>query len=261
MNSKNNNREPEEEEHNTGADRYLVTYADLITLLLGLFVVLYAAGAVDQSKFKALSKAFTQYFRAESPKVLEGGSGVLEGNRKGVPEAILMPSNPKSMEEFEKEARQSLAGFISRGEITVKRTNAGLVLVFPERLLFKSGRAEVQPEGITALDSISGALNNINFQISIDGHTDSDPIRSFQYESNWHLSNARALNVAYYLIGRGMPEQNLRIAGYGSQRPVADNSSAEGKARNRRVEITISTLTPGAPTVAGDTAKGKSAGR
>lgn len=237
--------------HNTGADRYLITYADLITLLLGLFVVLYSTAQVDQERFKEFAIAATDYFRTKDLKVVEGGEGIFEGRRDGVPEPILPAASSKNMEEITEEVREKLAAFINSGGVEVIATEGGIRLIMQEKLLFPSGRAELITEGNRALDSLASILSNWQMTIEVDGHTDSDPIKTFQYESNWHLSSARALNVAYSLIRKGVPDFNLVIRGFGPQRPIADNTTPEGKARNRRVEIGIGPLTNQSPSVDG----------
>ena len=241
-------RKPNKDDgHNTGSDRYLITYADLITLLLGLFVVLYGSSQVDKEKYSEFSAAFSQYFKAKDGKVLQGGDGVLQGHRKGVPEPILAPVSQKSLGEISKDLQQSLKKFIDNGTLNVSINDSVLKINLSEKLLFRSGKAIVEPEGMDALDSIADILKGVKQSVFIDGHTDSDPIRTFQFESNWHLSSARATNVAYRLISGGLPEFNLTVRGYGSQRPIADNSTPEGKAKNRRVEITLTGLSANMP--------------
>jgi len=233
--------------HNVGADRYLITYADLITLLLGLFVILYATSQVDSEKFKEISVAFSDYFKSKDDKIISGGDGVLEGHKKGIPEPILPPTSQKDIQDIEEQSTSLLAKYIKSGNIEIIKTGDGLKIILSEKLLFKSAKAEIEKEGINALDSISKILNNTNKVIMIDGHTDSDPIRTFTYESNWHLSASRATNVAYRLIKKGVPEYNLIIRGFGSQRPIDDNTSPIGKAKNRRVEIFIKESKPETP--------------
>jgi flagellar motor protein MotB len=126
-------------------------------------------------------------------------------------------------------------------------------------MLFESSKAEIQPNAYPVLDTLANILQGVDYQISIDGHTDSDPIRTFRYESNWHLSVARAVNVGYYLIQRGLPEVNTTIKGYGAQRPVAGNDSPEDKARNRRVEITLKKLESDDPSTGGYAAEDSAA--
>jgi chemotaxis protein MotB len=241
-------RKPNKDDgHNTGSDRYLITYADLITLLLGLFVVLYGSSQVDKEKYSEFSAAFSQYFKAKDGKVLQGGDGVLQGHRKSVPEPILSPVSQKSLVEISTDLDKSLKKFIENGTLNVSMNDSVLRINLSEKLLFRSGKAELEPEGIIALDSIANILKGLKQSVFIDGHTDSDPIRTFQFESNWHLSGARATNTAYRLIEGGLPEFNLTVRGYGSQRPIADNSTPEGKAINRRVEITLTGLSPNMP--------------
>ncbi|MBX3042457.1 MAG: OmpA family protein [Candidatus Kapabacteria bacterium] len=244
---KENKRTQNRAMHNVGADRYLITYADLITLLLGLFVILYATSQVDMEKFKEYSSAFSEYFKAKDNMVIQGGDGVLEGHKMGIPEPILPPVTQKSVAEISEMTESLLAKFISRGDIELIKSSDEIRILLSEKLLFRSARAEVGNEGLGALDSISIILRDAQQQIFIDGHTDTDAIKTFQYESNWHLSVARATNVAYKLIRDGVPEFNMVIRGFGAQRPIADNTTTDGKARNRRVEITIKELTPESP--------------
>ncbi len=233
-------RKQNSDEDYGNSDRYLITYADLITLLLGLFVILYASSQVDIDKFTEVSRALEEYFRPKE-QVLEGGDGLMEA-RRGIPEPILPTSTEISLQEVEIKARRLLEQFIDNDFLTIRRTASGIILSLPEKLLFQSGQAELQPEATAALDSLTVLLTGLPMQISVDGHTDSEPIRSFRYESNWHLSAARALSVAYYLMRRGVAEENLVIRGFGSQRPIADNATDEGRSENRRVEITITEL-------------------
>lgn len=246
-----NNKQRVKALHNIGADRYLITYADLITLLLGLFVILYSTSQIDSEKFKEYSKAFSEYFKSKDNKVLQGGDGVLEGNRKGVPEPILPPATQKSIGEIAEMSQKSLAKFIESGTVEIIQTEQGLKIVLSEKLLFKSAKAEIEPNGISALDSVAQALKSSAQLIMVDGHTDSDAIRTFSYESNWHLSAARATNVAYKLINAGVPEFNLMVRGFGSQRPIDDNTTVAGKARNRRVEIFIQEISSESPSDTG----------
>ena len=221
-----------DEGHNTGSDRYLITYADLITLLLGLFVVFYASAQVDQEKFKDFSAAFSEFFKAKDVKVIMGGDGVLEGHKKGVPQPILTPVTPKSLTEIEQDLKQKLSNLVKNNSISLIQEDSTLRISLSEKLLFNSGRAELEASGKTALDTIGNILKTTAYVLFVDGHTDTDPIRTFQFESNWHLSVARATNVAYHLIKDDVPEFNIVIRGFGSQRPIADNTNELGKSLN-----------------------------
>jgi chemotaxis protein MotB len=233
------------------SDRYLITYADLITLLLGLFVILYASSQVDEEKYKEFSEAFKDYFKSPKEQVLTGGNGILEGHKQGIPEPILPNPSEKSFEDFSKNAENALRGFIENGSLDIKINKAEIVVSLPEELLFRSGKANIQPGGQIVLDTIARFLTGMPFQLTVDGHTDATPIKTFRYESNWHLSVSRATNVAYRLVQKGVPEPNLVIRGFGAQRPITDNASNEARAKNRRVEITISQLSEETPSTEG----------
>lgn len=239
--------------HNTGADRYLITYADLITLLLGLFVILYATSEVNAEKFKEFSTAFTEYFKSKDQKAGKFGDGVLDGTKNAISDAIITPAPQKNIEEITELTKKALASYMQSGNIELVESNEGLKIIMSEKLLFKSAKATIEQQGSSALDSIAKILQNSSQKILIDGHTDADPIHTFSYESNWHLSAMRATNVAYYLVQKGLPEYNLMIRGFGSQRPIADNTSVEGKAANRRVEIFIKDATADSPSNSGYT--------
>lgn len=220
-------------------DRYLITYSDLITLLLGLFVILYAASQVDEGKYKQFADAFTQYFKPASVQGASPNRGLYNNPKQSIPEPIFPHENLKSIDEIKKETEKSLGKYIEKGLLSVTSTENGIIVTLPEKLLFQSGSADIQTEGRTVLDSLTGILAGINKMITIDGHTDSKPIKTFRFESNWHLSVARALNVGYNMISKGLPEENVIIRGFGAQQPVAENSSNDGRAKNRRVDITI----------------------
>ncbi len=228
-----------DDNHNTGAERYLITYADLITLLLGLFVVLYSSAQVDQSKFDEYSKALSEYFTAKNNKVLQGGDGVLQGNKKAVPEPILAPPTQKSLVDLQKDISSKLSSLLDNKSITLVLEDSTLRISLSEKLLFKSGIAKIEQSGLVALDTISKIIDGSNYTIFVDGHTDSDPIHNSLFISNWHLSSARATNVAYQLIHSGIDEYKIIVRAFGSQRPIADNTTVEGKRLNRRVDILL----------------------
>ena len=247
---KNRNNGKDEGRQTTGSDRYLITYADVITLLLGLFVILYSASQVDAGKFQQMRAALQSIFTADERPV-KGGDGVLDGNKEGVPQPILPPYGGRTLSEIATDAEEALKQYLEIGEVAMRLDGTELNLKLSERLLFESGKAEVQPEGRTMLDTLASVLQGINKEISVDGHTDADPINSPRFPTNWHLSAIRATNVAYALMEKGVPEKNMIIRGFGAQRPVDENISEKGKAKNRRVEITISDLPPEAPSTEG----------
>lgn len=231
-------------------DRYLITYADLITLLLGLFVILYSVSKVDEEKYKKFSGAFSEYFNP-TDRLPSKGDGILEGRRDNIPEPILPHASSKTLEQIASETEKSFKSLIQNGMLKVKLSATGITLTLPEKLLFESSRADVQPDGLRMLDSLAKILIGIQYQITIDGHTDSAPIQTAVFPSNWYLSSARALSVGNKMIQSGLPENNLIFRGFGSMRPVTDNSTPENMAQNRRVEITISESATNSPSTNG----------
>ncbi len=230
-------------------DRYFITYADIITLLLGLFVILFASSKVDEEKYKELSQAITEYFN-DGNGVLQGGKGVLQGSTSPEQSPINFISK-KSLNDIFKETSQIFKELISNGDLDIKIIEGTIILTLPEQLLFESGKANIQNKGIKIIDTLAYVLRGIPYQVYVDGHTDSKPIRTFQYESNWHLSVARALNVGYELLQKGLPPNTLIIRGFADQRPITENNTEQGRAKNRRVEIQISNLSTQTPSTEG----------
>ncbi len=228
------------EEEAAGADRYLLTYADLITLLLGLFVILYASAQVDSGKYKEFSAAMTDYFKPSGDK--QPHSDKILPGADGIPQPILPKAPQKTIDQITLEVERTLLKEITNGLVKAERTPDGLKLALPEALLFTSGKADIQPQALTVLDSLAAIFVGIDKQISVDGFTDSIPIRTFQFESNWHLSSERAMNIAYYLLQRGAPDRYFSIRGFGATKAIAPNTTADGRAKNRRVEIMITDL-------------------
>lgn len=239
-------RSPIPEEQHPSTERYIITYADLITLLLGLFVILYAASQVDLGKYREVAQALVRHFNpgAASLPLEQRGVHLLPGE-EGIPQPILPRSPSVTIDEWLQETERLFRLYIASGRLSMERLAEGAVIRVSEALLFETGKADLQPEALPVLDTLAILLRNTPYLISVDGHTDSIPIRTLRYESNWHLSTARALTVAYYLIQHGVPESQLAVRGFGAQRPIAPNSTPEGRARNRRVDIVLSELPMG----------------
>jgi chemotaxis protein MotB len=219
-----------------GMMRWLLTYADMITLLLALFIMLYAMSRVDQGKYQALSAALSKVFGGGSVIVDTGGGG------KGVlPNAgTATPSDVQAVKDaLEKIGAGLYADFARDGRFAVYLNQKGLTITLEGNAFFDSGKADLKPAMLPLLDAVAERLKAVPNDISVEGFTDSDPIHTAEFPSNWELSYARANRVRAYLEGRGVSAERLIVVGYGETRPLYDNKTAEGKAKNRRVDIVV----------------------
>ena len=221
------------EEEPENQDRWLLTYADLITLLLGLFVILYAMSQIDKTKYQNFVGALTQQFGSKS--VLEGHKGVLSTPLTKTGRAQRDTRKQRLSDQLTSLLKQK----IGAGEVVVKDTRDGVSINLLETLLFETGNADIRPEARETLDEIATFIAKLPNSIRVEGHTDDIPIHTAQFPSNWHLSVARAMNTGYYILLKNIPPQRLSIAGYSEYQPVAPNDTPENRAKNRRVEIVI----------------------
>jgi len=247
------------EEGHENHERWIVTYADMITLLMAFFVMMYGMSILDLKKF-AEFKAGTARQLGKAP-VLPGGTGILLGG-KGVAEAASPPigNGPRSgssdatevtgevtreqLGDLVREVKRRLAASGLAETTDVEIEPRGLVVYVRDRVLFRSGEAFLEPEGQRVLDQLSLVLGHIDNQIVVEGHTDDVPIRGGgRFPTNWELSTARATQVLRWLVEvRGLPAARFSAAGYADTHPRVPNDTPAHRALNRRVEIVI--LTP-----------------
>lgn len=235
------------------SERWLLTYADMLTLLFVLFVVLFAFSNVDAAKYQALAASLNSAMgdgssnSDSSSSVLEGGSGLLEGANSTETEAAT--STASSTTSTEQAAMQNtkdnIDKIIAQGNLSNVVSNtiedSGLVITFPSSIFFASGKSELNDSMKSALNQVSKELNNIDKQILVKGYTDNEPIgKNSQYSSNFELSAIRAINVVEYLSGNcNVSGTRLVAIGCGENDPVASNATVEGRNANRRIEIFI----------------------
>ncbi len=194
-------------------NRWVISYADLVTLLLALFLVMFAVNNAEL-KAKAGEKTNSTRISAEIKK-----------------------EKPVKMPELEKEI---LNEFQNDNGIILLKDTRGVIVRMNDEILFGSAETEIQPEGIQTLNKVIDILSKINNPVIIEGHTDSVPIKSNKYSSNWELSTARATSVIDYLVqSKRINPRRLSAVGYGEFVPVADNTSNSGRMKNRRVDIII----------------------
>ena len=230
-------------------ERWLVSYADFITLLFAFFVVLFASSQADRKKqlqiAEAMQTAFTPLgtFDAHSkaPPLTEtaAAAAVIK------PAALVMPFPEASQVREEAEGRlgeiiraRMAARRLPSGSVTVRMAPEGLVVSLNEIGFFASGSAEVRPEAVEAVAALASALPDA--PLRVEGHTDNLPIHTAQFGSNWELSSARASVIARLLLERGvMHPANVSAAGYAEFHPVASNATEEGRRANRRVDVIL----------------------
>ena len=230
-------------------ESWLIPYADLLTLLLALFIVLFAMSSVDAVKFQQLSKSFNDVF--------SGGTGVFEF-QSPMPEGQ-MESPDERKEDVKKNdevdgakdleellaVQKKVNSYIDEKKLSDKLetslTDEGLLVSIRDNVLFESGRAEVRTGDLTIANEIADLLiMEPPRNIIISGHTDNVPIRTARYESNWELSVMRAVEFMKIILkNEQLDPRWFSAKGFGEFQPVAANETAEGKARNRRVEILI----------------------
>lgn len=210
-------------------DRWLVSYADFVTLLFAFFTTLYAVSTVDHEKYSRVAQGLHDAF--EKHDAVDLRAGVLPGGQAMM---TLDQNNARSVIE------RDMAEDLRSGRMELLEDARGLVLSIPEASAFAVGSADLSDEAKQAIGRLAVSLRELNSSILIEGHTDNVPIHSARFASNWELSTARATAVVQWLVEVGQfPPDRLSAAGYGEYRPRVLNESPVARARNRRVDIVI----------------------
>lgn len=227
------------EEHENH-ERWLVSYADFITLLFAFFVVMYSVSVVNEGRFRTVSESIKAALhpivsRPVTPLAFDIGehkSALVTPQLPGPNEpvirrllAILKSLKPAAMFEAVR---------------IVERSDGSTAIILPDSILFDSGEAMIRPEALSLLRALADVLVELDRAVTVEGHTDNVPIRSARYPSNWELSAARAVVIVRILTELyGVSPVHAAAISYADSRPVADNSTPEGRAKNRRVEIVV----------------------
>ncbi len=240
-------------------ERWLVSYADFITLLFAFFVVLYASSQGDQRKTARLAVAISDAFQelGLGPTEATGNARVVYPELQYTKPAdtpqlnrVAGVSGPMTALEFRalhRELEQALSQEIERGEVTLRTTPDGLVVSLQEIGFFDSGSATLRANSQASFARIAGVLQERHCKLRIEGHTDTIPIHTSQFESNWELSTARATGLVRVLIQKyHYDPASLAAGGYAEYQPIVSNATAEGRSKNRRVDLVIvSAVAPG----------------
>lgn len=221
-------------------ERWLITYSDLITLLLVFFIILYAFSKVDNKKYENLASGFNSVF-GSGTGILNGGNSI---NIVGGTASQNSSGEEKSEEEMLSDLKKQVDGYLTSNSlnesVSTDIDDRGLVISMSNSILFDSGTATIKSDNNLNLKTMGKLLNSMPNYIRIEGHTDNLPINNTKFKSNWELSVIRATNVGEILIDEtGINPERISVLGYGEFRPIADNSTDEGRAKNRRVDIII----------------------
>lgn len=222
---------------------WLATFADLITLLMCFFVLLFAMSTTQQETYKELVQSLRSALGAQT--IPEAGT------REGLTMHAVPSEEPteiqqidelggmieKELDDIVSEVRELVLFNKLGGEVSVVKTEAGVVITMSDLLLFNKGGTRLSEKGLDILQKVASVLSKLAYQVKIKGHTDSTPITSALYPSNWELSAARAAMVVRLLVANGVPPQYISAEGYAHYHPVATNDTPRGRALNRRVEI------------------------
>lgn len=300
-------KRPKNHGEEEGGEAWLLPYSDLMTLLLAVFIVLFAVSKVDEKKAKDMSRAFS-----EGMMTVDGGAGVMSGHGDAIiplyPDAIDEDVSPvestNETESTEDSTQETISGtdnasqetiisgtegatqedatsntdtatsqaglsdqeleqflgtyeldnlkelqtkfqelFINAGMTDVISTSIdsrGLVISLSNSVLFDSGSAKIKSENEDTLNKMAGIINGLDNYIRIEGHTDNHPISTTTYPSNWELSTARASSVVRFFVDKcSVSPEKLVAVGYGEYKPIADNATAEGRSKNRRIDIIV----------------------
>ena len=235
-------RAEEHEEHHD--ERWLVSYADFITLLMVLFVVLYSMSQVNVEKYKILATSMRSAFSLGGPsQVVDSQINQAGGtNEDGTSKPIVIPGIPEGPTQSEEVAGQ-LTSMLSAqnlgNQVSVQTNIEGVLISLSERLIFADGQTELPPDALLVLDTIVEMMLPIENKIKVVGHTNDNPSTNPLYPTNWELSLARATSVAKYLIDNGVAPERMIISGQGEYAPVFPNDTEQHKGLNARVEIVI----------------------
>src|SRR5579863_10447845 len=270
-------RKPRRHEEHTNHEAWAIPYGDLVTLLLAFFVVMYALSTLNEGKYRLLSDSLYAAFRGE-PRALEpvqmgqhqagagadSRTGVLQQQRpdpahappagplvKLAPDIVPIASphmaalaeaaarRDAALERVATQVESALGDLIKRDLMMVRRNELWVEVELRTDILFPSGSAQPSPEAVPVLERLASVLAPLPNAVRVEGYTDNVPIRTNAFYSNWELSAARAGSVVRVLAGQGIDPTRLAVVGYGEQRPVQSNDTAEGRNANRRVVVVI----------------------
>jgi chemotaxis protein MotB len=254
------NQDTKKENH----ERWVISYADFMTLLLATFVVLYAVSSINVSRYRAAAEALSAVFTGKVvvPDKGEGAqpSGVFQNLPAPVPKPIVKPAitarpadkvpdkvreRVRKLNDAYKNLTHLLQDPIDKGQVHIAHNGLSVVIDINASVLFDSGKAELTNSALGVIDQIGVVLKDSPYSIQVNGFTDNAPIHTVSFSSNWELSAIRAISVVKRFVNDGVDPSRLVAAGYGEYHPVAGNDTPEEMAKNRRVQIVILSVDEG----------------
>lgn len=217
-----------------GEHRWVISYADFITLLFAFFVVMYSISSVNESKYKSVSEGMHSAFNKKDKHVSDKEKAS-ENNQNEHP----------AMKKREGDGSDAFTGLgislesVNDGDYKVHREDGRIEINIQAGALFVKGDAELRSDAVVKLMKIAAIIKELPYPVALEGYTDNLPIETPQYPSNWELSSARAAALARTLATFGVDSSRLSVTGFGDQFPIADNTTSQGRAKNRRVNIVI----------------------
>lgn len=248
-------RKRRQEEH-VNHERWLISYADFITLLFAFFVVMYSISSVNEGKYRVLSDTLVEAFTKQPqtmepvPMGTEGRSGPAsiidtdsssagQSSELSIIEQLQRTAENNELDEMADEVEVAMAPLIDRELIDVQRDDLWVEIEFNTSILFDSGSAELEDDAIPVLSDVAQILQKYPNYIQVEGFTDNLPINTLQFASNWELSAGRAASVVHLFMKQGVKPDRMAAIGYGEFRPKASNDTPEGRNANRRVVLVV----------------------
>jgi len=257
-------RKKKHEEH-VNHERWLVSYADFITLLFAFFVVLYSVSSVNEGKYRVLSDSMLASFRSPTKSLMPIQVGsvskvpssravelppmvanrIIDRKAKspqpaGAAGAGLTGQTPQeALHKVANDLARAFEPLIAQDLVTVREGQLWVEVEIRAAVLFASGSAAIMPQALPVVDQVVGILGAVPNSVRVEGYTDNVPINTGQYRSNWDLSAARAGSMVHHLLAEGLDPLRLSLAGYGEYRPIDDNTTEAGRNRNRRVVLVV----------------------
>jgi chemotaxis protein MotB len=234
------NRRRQSKESHPNHERWVISYADFMTLLLAFFIVMFATANADKAKAKLFSESVKAAFSQGSDSALQAAAKAAVLNKNQKFDASAFVAALAELSTYQNLLKQSLKGEIQRGEVDVHMEKRGLIISFRQAALFDSGQAIVKPSGLPTMSKVAAVISKLPNQIRLEGHTDNIPIHNENFKNNWELSSARSIAILNLLAEKfGLSTNRLSVSGYADVAPIATNATEDGRSRNRRVDLVV----------------------